>query len=236
MKAYLIGLSLVCVSVVLGGQTPREAVIDKVSAPLVSYLRPDDTYVRLLKGHSPPLRIMEATGETFTQYLGRLSELVLVLRVESIQGVPSLRVSTDGAAFDWKYVPTSDDKADQIVSNITTRVERVLKGGSVIKEGERFYFQEDTGTATLKGVQVETRVPWVEPYVVGRRYLVFGTFAPVEERVFKGDPKWMAGLVYGEPSPGGLLTRVFLDMSEGEFETMGLDQAVAHVERELLKP
>ncbi len=239
MKRYAC-LAVVASVMVLGAQEPRQLIIQNPTVPLLTYVRPEiDTQVILTSPQPQPQRLREDPGvETRAHFLGALSQLVLVIRVERVNGVPSLYVETPPTAdpiFDWTYAATSEDKATRIVSNITARIERVLKGDAVLKAGDVFYLQEGFGTAMLRGVTVQTRVSWLDMFEAGKRYLLFGSFKPVEDQAFKGDPKFFRNEAYGE-TPDGLLVRTHKDTrTDDEFETMTLDQAVAHVEREMLK-
>ena len=113
----------------------------------------------------------------------------------------------------------------------------MLKGNPPINVGDQFVFQEEYGTATLKGTKVEVVIPWLQALVPGRRYLLFGSFA-MEERFFKNDPKFFRNEAYQEPSLGGLLLRTYLDQDtrpDDEFEHLSLDQAILHVQNEMRK-
>ncbi|HEY1303532.1 MAG TPA: hypothetical protein VGF24_08295 [Vicinamibacterales bacterium] len=220
----------------LDAQEPRR-IVRTSEQPLATYLRPGDRHVIIESPNPRPQRLSPDPGETRAHLLAGASDAVLAIRVERVRGVPVRRMETHPDALEYKtwFEPASDDEANRILSTISARVEDVFKGSYRFKKGEELIFEdgyatETYGTATIHGVTVEYRIPWLRALVAGKRYLLFGSFGDAEI-FFRHE-------AYEEPEPGSELVRTYLDHEvrpRDEFELLTLSNALSHVVNEMRK-
>ena len=121
--------------------------------------------------------------------------------------------------------PTSEDKANWIISNFRVRAENVLKGAPRFKQGDELLVQDDGGTVMVRGVEV-VAVGLNRPLVSGKRYLFFGNITD--------DGRLLRTATLEEPVPGGLLVNIRPQGNE-RLEKMSLNRALDHLRKEMRK-
>jgi len=206
-------------------QEPRRVLLTG-GQPLLAYLKADDRHVVIESALSRPQKLGPAPGDTRAHHLASAFDLVLGIQVQNVRGVLLKLMTTPPTASEYKlwYVPASESEADVIGSRVTARVETVVKGGRGIEPGSVITFEEQHGTALIRGVTVEYRIPWLQPLVAGRRYLFFANFTE--------DGGVVRREAYEERLPGFLLVRTYLDADtrpNDEFESMTLNDALFQV-------
>jgi hypothetical protein len=206
-------------------QEPRRVLLTR-RQPLLAYLKADDRHVVIESALPRPQKLGPAAGETGAHHLTSAYDVVLVVHVQKVSGVPMKLMTTPPTASEYKlwYAPAPESEADVIGSTVTARIETVVKGGRGIEPGSAITFEEEHGTALIRGVTVEYRIPWLQPLVAGRRYLFFANFTE--------DGRLVRREAYEEKLPGFLLVRTYLDADtrpNDEFESMTLNEALFQV-------
>ena len=102
-----------------------------------------------------------------------------------------------------------------------------VKGAPGLSPGDRLLFDDDGGTATVRGVTVDAVIPWERPFESGKRYLIFGT-------IYEGGRFEKTG-AYEEPSRGAPLLSLTKKGKGHHLEELAMVQAVDYVENELRK-
>jgi hypothetical protein len=199
--------------------------------PLAEQLRQGDKHVTVEINASYGTTQYPPDRTSWVRYWADLSDFIVVFRVESIRS--NLVYRGDIAAteeFSTESISAPEERANWIVSTVRGRLERVVKGTPVLKEGDELVFLEDGGSATVRGVKVDARLPWQQPMVEGRRYLWFGSLRSAAHG-------WLRRIaVYEEPAPGGLLVDAQRRGDPGipdPYTQLTLEPAVAYIESRL---
>lgn len=193
--------------------------------PIVEQLQSDDRHVVMELNAS--IDASSSRSESRVRFLDAESDTVLVILLE--ERAPE---------FVWRQffenTPAPVEDANWIRSRASGRIERIVKSETdmLLAIGDRVSFEEDGGTATVRGIQVDAVLPWARPLVVGRRYLVFGRYADGEfERIAiyeEGRSGLMQTLV--RPLPVRPETAHRAAAMEDEFEQWGLEEAIQRIQ------
>jgi hypothetical protein len=239
-------MARVCVVFLLAGtvwigaapaqQSEGERRILTNGRPLVEQLRPTDRRVVLPINSGPYHFGTPPEGVSLERFMLDQCPLVAVLRVLSVRhklvhrddmDIDAIIASGSTAAGDVsrRNVPASEDGANWIIASIRARVEGFVKPASVLKEGQELLFEEDGGTAMVRGVEVVATVPWHRPMMSGKRYLVFGSLTE--------EGKLLRTAVYEEPSPFAVLVGIGPQRAGDQLETFSVQQALFHLGQEM---
>jgi hypothetical protein len=197
------------------------------ATPLVEQLRPGDKHIAITINADEPLWIAPPAGVSRERFWADLSDLVIVARVESINGrlVVSTAVDPEAADRNERNAVVPEERANWIVSGVLLRIERVVKGPTDLASGERLLVYDNSGSAIVRGVTIDTVIPWERSLAAGKRYLLFGS-------ILDGN-RLSRAAVYEESSPGAKLTSASNNGQHGRLETLTLAEAIDYVEREL---
>lgn len=183
-------------TILVGQSSPADRRIGRDDRyTIASQLRSGDRHVVLEYNGTPPLVVGGPTqGESKLQWLTKQSNVIVVVRVESIDSTLIYRDS------EWREREVPADEANWVVSNVRVRVEDILKGGEQLGSaiGDRISLKVEGGTAMIRGTLVDAVVPWELAMAPKGRYLLFG-------RMYKG--QFVKNYGYAE-SKMTLLTRM----------------------------
>ncbi|HEX5110594.1 MAG TPA: hypothetical protein VFV95_19215 [Vicinamibacterales bacterium] len=198
-------------------------------------LRLGDTRVVLPMNAGPPLWAYPPSGVSLEAFWIEACPFVAVLQIASVRSGLVYRADMDIKVLEHApsitaemltNVPASEDDATWIASTIRARVERVLKGG--VKPGVELVFEEDGGTATVRGVEVTAIVPWKRSMVAGPRYIVFGALTE------RGELRRTRA--FGEAPSSGRLVSLGPQGERSRLEGLTLKQALTYLGSEMHKP
>ncbi len=196
------------------------------ATPLVEQLRPGDKHIAVTINADEPLWILPPAAVSRERFWADLSDLVIVARAESINGrlVVSVAVDPEVAVPNEPDAVAAEARANWIVSGVLLRIERVLKGPTDLASGEQLLVYDNSGSAIVRGVTIDTVIPWERSLAAGKRYLLFGS-------ILDGNRLWRAA-AYEESSPGAKLTSASTNGAHGRLETLTMAEAIGYVESE----